>query len=348
MKDSVKNIRKEYFSPLGMVIVSALGAVGLLFCYLLGLFEVRNLEMLYECIYENGAAIIFGIFFFSLAVYCWVLFFKNVIIKPKKEILFLYKKDNNDSVFINKKGKAYRFNVKNKKNKTYYNVLKTHDYIIEVLDEYKEPIENWAKEEKKSYWMNFYSPLGNFENMFMLPIVYVILLPFLLSFLMTKGHQKLFGLFLSAIPVYIIIYDLIYKIKLKNGNPEDMDEANFIKSYIILQNSIKVLAALILSFFMITWFRQATDMISRLIFSPFLLCGLCTSGYLIADAFNLKKWTNIFLKSYIVIFLLLWFGFLIVFIIGSIKQGDPELALFTIPFWIFGIFVIKKYFSKNK
>lgn len=348
MKESLEKIRKQYFSTPALLVVTFLGGMGLLFCYISGLFEVRNLNMLYECIYKEGLAVIFGSFFFSVAVYCWVLFFKNVIIKPKKEVLYLYKFDNDECIFINKKGKPYRFKVKNKKDKTYYKVLKTHDYIIEVLDEYKEPIENWAKEEKKSYWMNFYSPLGNFENMFILPIVYVILLPFLLSFLMSKGSQKLFGLFLSAIPLYVILYDLVYKIKLKNSNPEDMDETNFIKSYIILQNSISIIAAILISFLIITWFRQATDFTSRLIFSPFLLCGLCTSGYLIANTFNLKKWVNIFLKSYIVIFLLLWFGFLIFFIIGSIKKGDPELALFTIPFWIFGILVIKKFFLKNK
>ena len=196
MKESLEKIRKQYFSTPALLVVTFLGGMGLLFCYISGLFEVRNLNMLYECIYEEGLAVIFGCFFFSLSVYCWVLFFKNVIIKPNEEILYLYKNDNNNCVFLNKKGKAYRFYVKNKKEKTYYKVFKTHDYIIEVLDEYKEPIENWAKEEKKSYWMNFYSPLGNFENMFILPIVYVILLPFLLA--SPKLTQELFLAFIRV------------------------------------------------------------------------------------------------------------------------------------------------------
>lgn len=342
----MKEIRKQYFSTPALLVVTFLGGMGLLFCYISGLFDVRNFDMLYKCIYEEGIAVIFGIFFFCISIYCWILFFRNVIIKPKKEILYLEKSDGNNCVFINKKGKAYRFNAENKKDKTYYYVLKTHDYIIEILEEYKELIENWALKEKKSYWMNFYSPIGNFENMFMLPIVYVILLPFLLSFIMSKGSQKIFGLILSAIPVYIIIYDLVYKIKLKNCSIEDMDDTNFIKSYIILKNSISIIAAIVLSGFIINMFSKATDITSRIIFTPFLLCVLCTSGLIIAKTFNSKKWASIFLKSYIIIFLLLWFGMLIFFIVGSFKQGDPELALFTIPFWIFGIFTLK--FLKKK
>lgn len=55
----------------------------------------------------------------------------------------MYKIDNNECIFINKKGKPYRFKVENKKEKTYYHVLKTQDYIIEVLEEYNKKIENW-------------------------------------------------------------------------------------------------------------------------------------------------------------------------------------------------------------
>jgi len=139
---------------------------------------------------------------------------------------------------------------------------------------------------------------------------------------------------------------LIYKIKLKNCSIEDMDDANFIKSYIILKNSISVIAAIAISGFLINMFSKPTDMISKIMFTPFLLCVLSTSGLIIAKTFNSKKWASIFLKSYIIIFLLLWFGMLIFFIIGSIKQGDPELALFTIPFWIFGVFTFK-FFKKN-
>lgn len=342
----MNEIRKQYFSTPALLAVTFLGGMGLLFCYVSGLFEVRNFDMLYECIYEEGIAVIFGIFFFCISIYCWILFFRNIIIKPKKEILYLEKKEGSNCIFINKKGKAFRFYVENKKDKKFYNVLKTPDYIIEVLDEYKAPIENWATKEKKSYWMNFYSPIGNFENMFMLPIVYIILLPFILSFIMSKGSQKIYGLVLSAIPLYVILYDLIYKIKLKNCSIEDMDDTNFIKSYIILKNSISVIAAIALSAFLINMFSKPTDMISKIMFTPFLLCGLSTSGLIIAKTFNSKKWASIFLKSYIIIFLLLWFGMLIFFIIGSIKQGDPELALFTIPFWIFGVFTFK-YFKKK-
>lgn len=74
-----------------MLIVSILGCMGLLFCYILGLFEVRNLDMLYESIYENGMGIIFDIFFFLVALYCWILFFKIYLLSQRKKYYFCIK-----------------------------------------------------------------------------------------------------------------------------------------------------------------------------------------------------------------------------------------------------------------
>ena len=76
------------------------------------------------------------------------------------------------------------------------------------------------------HWLNFYSPIGNFENLFLLPIVYVILIPGILSFIMSKGEQKIFGIIFSIVPIYIIMYDLIYKIKLKKSSNNEVDDTN--------------------------------------------------------------------------------------------------------------------------
>lgn len=80
--------------------------------------------------------------------------------------------------------------------------------------------------EKKSYWLNLYSPFGNFENICLLPIVYVILLPGILSLFISKGYQKLYGLVYSAFPIFIIIYDLFYKIKLRKSREDIKNESN--------------------------------------------------------------------------------------------------------------------------
>ena len=211
IKEKRKEIRKINFPSGGMIIVSVLGISGLFLIYLSGIFGASSIEMVHDCISKNGMIIIFGLFFLFILLYCWISFFFNVIIPPRKDILYLYKNKNNELYFINKKGKKFTYyNIKVLENRYYY-VLKTRDYIYEILEE---TYANWAPREKKSYWLNFYSPIGNFEDIFLLPIVYVILLPGVLSFILSEGFEKIFGVIFSAYPLYIIGYDFIYKIKL--------------------------------------------------------------------------------------------------------------------------------------
>lgn len=343
-----EELRKSTFPTTGLVIVSALGFIGLLFIIFSGIFSVRNYEMLYECISKNGILVIFGLFFLIISLYCWILFFRNIILYPKKEILYLSENDEGRTVFINKKGKRFIYNSCKKEKNKYYYVMKTHDYIYEVLEECKENLTSSTPKEKKSYWLNFYSPMGNYENLLLLPIVYIILVPGLLSFIMAKGANRIYGLIISAVPIYAIIYDLIYKIKLKKSNSDAIDDSKLILSFEFIKKIIGVIGLSIVCIIFIGIFFNLSGMTSKIIFSPFLVCALCTVGLGLSKILGNDKLKRIFQKIYIIIFLVYWFGFLVVWTFFAIKQeGNYIYALFSIPFWIIGIFVTYKYLIKK-
>ena len=142
-----KKIRKKHFSTGGMIVISILGIIGLLMICFSGIFTIRDSKMLYELISKNGILIIFGAFFFGVSLYCWILFFLNIVIHPKNEILYLNKIDKGRAIFLNKKGKSFYYNLNKRvlEEKTFYLVLKTHDYIFNILEKTSD---NWIPKEK--------------------------------------------------------------------------------------------------------------------------------------------------------------------------------------------------------
>ena len=208
---------------------------------------------------------------------------------------------------------------------------------------------SWIPKEKKSYWLNFYSPVGNFEDIFLLPIVYVILLSGLLILLMSEGDQQIFGVINSAVPFYMIVYDLIYKIKLKQSNNKGFDESSFIKLYNVLKNIISIIIVFILCIILLNTFLKLSDYTSKLAFLPFLCCGLCSFGLVLSRIFHKYQLEKLFFKGSIIIFLIYWFGFTIFWTVGIVKQeGNYLYALFSIPFFITGFVAMYKYIIKNK
>lgn len=129
------NSNSNEFPWQAMLVVSILGLIGGFILYFTGCFNIRTYSELYTYISEYGLGLIFSLFFIGVAIYCWVLFFKNGILKPKKEVLFLLKIEDNVATFIDKKGKIFLFyNCKIDVGKYYY-VLKTSDSIKEILNE---------------------------------------------------------------------------------------------------------------------------------------------------------------------------------------------------------------------
>ena len=129
-----EEIRKAHFSSGAMTIISILGLVGLVFVIISGIFNVSDYETFIKCISDNGIQIIFGTFFFLLCLFCWYLYYVNVCVDPKKELLYLEKEDGLYK-FINKKGKKIYYDNNDLEPYKYYYVLKTKSYVYEVLNQ---------------------------------------------------------------------------------------------------------------------------------------------------------------------------------------------------------------------
>lgn len=288
--------------------------------------------------------IVIGIFFLAVGIYCWFLYICNVIIKPKKEILYLLKKEKNINEFIDVKGRIYYYNSKKEYElQRFYSVLKTRNDIKKVIELSSKTFEISRK--KESYWLSFYSPIGNFENIFLLPIIYLIDLIGLLTLITTK-ILNLSSIIMIIFSTYLIIYDLVYKNKRKKK--ENLNEEKLIKSFAFLIIGIKIFSALVICGILIYIFFLIDNNIIRLFFLPFLMCGLSLLGELLANTFNKQQLSHIFKKTYILSFLSYWFLILIIGCFISIKDKNYISLLFTIPFWLVGIWLIKKYVLNKK
>lgn len=61
----------------------------------------------------------------------------------------------------------------------------------------------------------------------------------------------------------------------------------------------------------------------------------------------MKRLAGIFSKLYTIGFLLFWFGFLSVAAFLCIRDENYNTLLFTLPFWIAGIFIVKRRLLRN-
>lgn len=207
----MQKVKNNNFPTIGMIIISVLGIFGIVLLYVIGVFNVSNMSMLIEYMAKDGIAITICLFFIGICIYCWILYFFNVIIPPKKEIVYLYKKKHIKNYFVNKKGKKITYPGDNLKENTYYYVLKTRNYIYDVLGETGEI---WEPKSKVNYLLSFCTSTGLMEDCYILPLVYVMILPGLFClFVSEEGIVN--GVIFLFVPMFIIFYDLFYRIKFK-------------------------------------------------------------------------------------------------------------------------------------
>lgn len=81
---------------------------------------------------------------------------------------------------------------------------------------------------------------------------------------------------------------------------------------------------------------------ARIIIVPFLICGFAVMAKNICFLINQVRLANLFHKLYVISFFLFGFSFLIVWSYSAIKSGDFISLLFTIPFWLIGIYMLRK------
>lgn len=109
----------------------------------------------------------------------------------------------------------------------------------------------------------------------------------------------------------------------------------------IIKNTIIVLSLILIFFY--------NSGIAKMMIIPFITCGLFSIGKNLCLLINKKKYANIFSKLFVISFLAFWFGFLIFWSYLVIRENNYFVLLFTIPFWIAGVYIIRKFlFNVNR
>ena len=216
---------KENFQAPGMIIVTILSLIGAVIIIGPLTAAIKHGASFMEILSEGLVFFLFGGFFFLIGLYCWIMYIRNIIIKPEIETLYLLEKNKDTGyIFINKKGKKiYYENRKELEANKFYVVNKTKDYIIKVLEESQNEFKIIIKD---SFWLNWYSPYGHIENVLLLPILYLITSIFLIPAILTSIPNNIILLFISIYPQYYIIYDLIIKKKKRIKNKELEEKLN--------------------------------------------------------------------------------------------------------------------------
>ena len=87
----------------------------------------------------------------------------------------------------------------------------------------------------------------------------------------------------------------------------------------------------------------------KFIIIPFIICGLAVVGKNICLILNKKNYADILSKIYIITLMVFGIIFLIFWSYSVIKANNYFSLIFTIPFWILGIYMVRKFlFKSNK
>ncbi len=85
----------------------------------------------------------------------------------------------------------------------------------------------------------------------------------------------------------------------------------------------------------------------KVILLPFLICSIAVLLKNISMLFNKSKYIDLFNKVFTFSFLLFWFGILIFWCYTNIVNKQYNSLIFSIPFWLVSIFIIKKFLLKT-
>lgn len=104
-----------------------------------------------------------------------------------------------------------------------------------------------------------------------------------------------------------------------------------------------IIRSLIIFIFLLLIITKNSDMLSKLMIFPFLLCSLFSVGKNICLLKDKNNIANVFSKLFIISFLTFWFGLLGYGSYLFIKVNNYFNLVFTLPFWIGGIYIIRKF-----
>ena len=159
----------------------------------------------------------------GMEISCMGLFFSilnlsHLFSKEKNKNLYLVKIERGLYKFLDDEGYSYFITNKSLdlQEKKYYNVSLIHKTIMKINESNVEPFP--LHYERVSYWVGTYSPFMKDEVSIFLPVLYIMSIPFIFSLIYYKSFSNLYYRFFaifSFIAFFLIIYDLIYKIRLQ-------------------------------------------------------------------------------------------------------------------------------------
>lgn len=163
---------------------------------------------------HNFIGVVAMAFFLFVSCYCFYGYIVEVLIKPKKEVLYLSKVEKNDKAtllhFLDKRGTLFKCLVLSTQSflsDKYYDVIKTKGFVKYIGNISNESFE--VIEERKHFWLCIYTPIWKAENIFLLPILYMIaFVAIALIFV-----ERTINLSILITSIAFIIYDIVYKLK---------------------------------------------------------------------------------------------------------------------------------------
>lgn len=123
---------------------------------------------------------------------------------------------------------------------------------------------------------------------------------------------------------------------------------NFLNILRRISYAIELLGIISIIIIILWLMINSNDKFTKIILIPFLIASLATLGKLCSLYFKNINWTIFFHKLYTIGFLIFWFGFLIVADYISINNKQYDMIIFSILFWIVGIYFAYKNFIKKK
>jgi len=115
-----------------------------------------------------------------------------------------------------------------------------------------------------------------------------------------------------------------------------------------LRNLKQTITSIIVSIFLGYILITTNDLFTKIIIIPFLFFRISFFIKNLCLMFNKKQLAKLFSKINVIAFLVYFFSFMIVWCFTSIKNGDYLQILFSIPFWLIGIYILKKTFFDQK
>ncbi len=179
---------------------------------------------LYFYAVNNSLLFSVSLFFIVLEIIGIISFIKNYLIGIKPKAVYLLEINQNESslLFKMKNGKLLRLknkrvikNIQQYQATQFYDVYIHNKDIIKVLGLTKKsfPLIPYHPNKIIKYFQKFYGPYGKEYESYVLIILYVIIVPIILSLFTGNLWIVLMTLITFGIPLFYILNDFYYKIK---------------------------------------------------------------------------------------------------------------------------------------